>query len=113
MDLINAIVKDTELNEAKNVTDSTLTTIMGREAAYSGGDVTWDMVLELLVQVRPRPALHGRRKNGVRPVPHSGAAHADPVQYPRESPKVPDDRRLIHRFLPGRGSNGPRLFVCP
>ncbi len=44
IDLINAIINDTELNEAKNVTDSTLTAIMGREAAYSGGWVTWDNI---------------------------------------------------------------------
>jgi predicted dehydrogenase len=45
IDLINAIVKDTELNEAKQVTDSTLTAIMGREAAYSGAGVDWDQIL--------------------------------------------------------------------
>jgi predicted dehydrogenase len=45
IDLINAIVKDTDLNEAKQVTDSTLTAIMGREAAYSGAGVDWDTVL--------------------------------------------------------------------
>ena len=45
IDLINAIVKGTELNEAKQVTDSTLTAIMGREAAYSGAGVDWDQVL--------------------------------------------------------------------
>ncbi len=45
VDLINAILNDTELNEAKNVTDSTLTAIMGREAAYSGGGVEWDAIL--------------------------------------------------------------------
>ncbi len=45
MDLINAIVKDTEMNEGKQVTDTTLTGIMGREAAYSGAAVEWDEVL--------------------------------------------------------------------
>ena len=45
MDLINAIVKDTELNEGKQVTDTTLTGIMGREAAYSGAAVEWDAIL--------------------------------------------------------------------
>ncbi len=42
VDLINAIVKNTDLNEGKQVTDSTLTAIMGREAAYSGGVVEWE-----------------------------------------------------------------------
>jgi myo-inositol 2-dehydrogenase/D-chiro-inositol 1-dehydrogenase len=45
VDLINAILKDTPLNEARQVTDSTLTAIMGREAAYSGAAVEWDQVL--------------------------------------------------------------------
>ena len=45
VDLIKAIVNDTELNETKNVTDSTLTAIMGREAAYSGAGVSWDEIL--------------------------------------------------------------------
>lgn len=45
VDLIRAILKNSELNEAKNVTDSTLTAIMGREAAFSGGWVEWDEIL--------------------------------------------------------------------
>ena len=45
MDLINAIVNNTELNEAKQVADTTLTAIMGREAAYSGAAVEWDEIL--------------------------------------------------------------------
>lgn len=45
VDLINAIVNDTPLNETAQVTDSTLTAIMGREAAYSGAPVEWDDVL--------------------------------------------------------------------
>ena len=45
IDLINAIVKNTELNEAKQVTDSTLTAIMGREAAYSGAGGDWETAL--------------------------------------------------------------------
>lgn len=46
VDLINAILNDTPLNEAKQVTDSTLTAIMGREAAYSGAGVEWDAILK-------------------------------------------------------------------
>jgi len=42
VDLIKAIANGTEMNEAEQVTDSTLTAIMGREAAYSGGVVEWD-----------------------------------------------------------------------
>jgi predicted dehydrogenase len=45
VDLIKAIQNNTVLNETKNVTDSTLTAIMGREAAYSGSTATWDDTL--------------------------------------------------------------------
>jgi predicted dehydrogenase len=45
MDLINAIQNDTPLNEAHQVTDSTLTAIMGREAGYSGAGVNWEDML--------------------------------------------------------------------
>jgi myo-inositol 2-dehydrogenase/D-chiro-inositol 1-dehydrogenase len=45
-DLIQAILNDTPLNEARQVADTTLTAIMGREAAYSGSEVDWDSVLK-------------------------------------------------------------------
>jgi predicted dehydrogenase len=45
VDLIKAIVNDTELNEGKQVTDTTMTAIMGREAAYSGAATDWETVL--------------------------------------------------------------------
>jgi myo-inositol 2-dehydrogenase / D-chiro-inositol 1-dehydrogenase len=44
-DLMNAIIHDTDLNEMKQVAESTLTAIMGREAAYSGAGVEWDDML--------------------------------------------------------------------
>ncbi len=45
VDLLNAILKNGDLNEAAQVTDSTLTAILGREAAYSGRGLEWDEVL--------------------------------------------------------------------
>jgi myo-inositol 2-dehydrogenase / D-chiro-inositol 1-dehydrogenase len=53
--LIKAIVNDTDLNEAKNVTDSTLACIMGREAAYSGGAVEWEAMLNSTFKYGPDP----------------------------------------------------------
>ena len=50
VDLINADLQRPDLNETKNVTDSTLTAIMGREAAYSGGWVEWDDILNSTFQ---------------------------------------------------------------
>ncbi len=45
VDLQNAIVRGTELNEAQQVAHSTLCAIMGRMAAYSGKDVSWEQAL--------------------------------------------------------------------
>jgi myo-inositol 2-dehydrogenase/D-chiro-inositol 1-dehydrogenase len=53
VDLIKAIHNKTELNETKNVTDSTLTAIMGREAAYSGDWVEWDAILNSKFEYGP------------------------------------------------------------
>ncbi len=57
IDLINAIENDTPLNEAAQVTDSTLTAIMGREAAYSGAAIEWDAILKSEFAYGP-PALY-------------------------------------------------------
>jgi len=43
IDLIESIRKGTPLNEARACAESTLTAIMGRESAYSGQEITWDM----------------------------------------------------------------------
>jgi len=56
IDLINAILKDSDLNETKNVTDTTLTAIMGREAAYSGRGVEWDEILKSTFKYAPELA---------------------------------------------------------
>jgi predicted dehydrogenase len=53
VDLINAIVNDTPLNEGQQVTDSTLTAIMGREAAYSGDAVEWNDILNSTFRYGP------------------------------------------------------------
>lgn len=44
-DLIQAIRTGVPLNETKNVAESTLTAIMGREAAYSGKLIEWETAL--------------------------------------------------------------------
>jgi predicted dehydrogenase len=44
-DLIASIRKGQPLNELKTVAESTLTAILGREAAYTGQELTWDDVL--------------------------------------------------------------------
>jgi len=45
IDLIKSIRSGNPLNETREVAESTLTAIMGRESAYSGQEVTWEAVL--------------------------------------------------------------------
>jgi len=45
VDLITAIEGGPYVNEAEQVAESTLTAIMGRMAAYTGKEVTWDQAL--------------------------------------------------------------------
>jgi myo-inositol 2-dehydrogenase / D-chiro-inositol 1-dehydrogenase len=44
VDFIASIRAGKPLNEGRQVAESTLTAIMGREAAYTGQDVTWDQI---------------------------------------------------------------------
>jgi len=44
-DLIASIRAGHPLNEGRQVAESTLTAIMGREAAYTGQEITWDEML--------------------------------------------------------------------
>jgi predicted dehydrogenase len=53
-DLIDSIRQHKGLNEANNVATSTLTAIMGRIAAYTGRDVTWDEMMKSDVRLGPK-----------------------------------------------------------
>jgi myo-inositol 2-dehydrogenase/D-chiro-inositol 1-dehydrogenase len=46
VDLLNSILKEEPLNEARNVAESTLTAIMGRIATYTGQMIRWSDVAE-------------------------------------------------------------------
>src|SRR5579859_740049 len=52
-DLIASIRAGKPLNEARQVAESTLTAIMGRESAYSGHSLTWDEMLNSEVKLGP------------------------------------------------------------
>jgi len=45
-DLINSIQQASPINEAEQIAHSTLTGILGREAAYTGQTVTWDELMQ-------------------------------------------------------------------
>jgi predicted dehydrogenase len=90
--LIQAIVNGTELNEAKQVTDSTMTAILGREAAYSGAGAEWDQVLNSKFSYGPELVYEdsSKMKFGpyrvlVPPMPSSFTTLKDPAVAPVRS----------------------------
>jgi len=69
VDLQNAILKDAPLNEAEQVAHSTLCAIMGRMAAYSGKDVTWQQALDSTETLMPNAVEFGPRPQAPVAVP--------------------------------------------
>ncbi|MGC8828383.1 MAG: Gfo/Idh/MocA family protein [Verrucomicrobiia bacterium] len=53
VDLINSIRNGNPINEAKNIAESTLMGIMGRESAYSGQTIEWDQALNSKTRLGP------------------------------------------------------------
>jgi predicted dehydrogenase len=69
-DLIAAIRDGKPINELKQVAESSLTSVMGRTAAYTGKPITWKMITESKLDTFP--------KNLTWETP----LHADPVPHP-------------------------------
>jgi len=53
IDLVTAIRTGQYINEAEQTAHSTLTAIMGREAAYTGEKITWDEILNSDLKLGP------------------------------------------------------------
>ena len=58
-DLIASIRSGKPYNELKQIAESTLTAIMGREAAYTGQELTWDEVLNAAQDLTPPQVVFG------------------------------------------------------
>jgi len=55
IDMVNSILgKGPYINEGMEVAESTMTCIMGREAAYSGRKITWDMIMNSKQDLLPK-----------------------------------------------------------
>jgi predicted dehydrogenase len=63
-DLVASIRAGTPINEAQNVAESTMTGILGREAAYSGRALEWDVAMRSTHRLGP-----GRYEFGPYPTP--------------------------------------------
>lgn len=64
-------------NELKQVAESTLTAIMGREAAYTGQELTWDQMMASTQSLTPASALKGFGSLAVPPVATPGQTKLD------------------------------------
>ena len=72
LDLVKSILGEGPYqNQAMSVAESTLTCIMGRESAYSGLEITWDMALASKQDLQPK-AFDYALKMDVPPVPVPG-----------------------------------------
>ena len=69
-DLIASLRANAPINEAEQVAESTLTTILGREAAYTGRRITREEMLKSTLELGPRDCTFGPHE--VRPVPVPG-----------------------------------------
>ncbi|MFC1544924.1 hypothetical protein ACFL4X_02035 [Gemmatimonadota bacterium] len=69
-DLVAAIRSGQTVNDAHSIAQSTLTAIMGREAAYSGEMVDWQRALESKQDLVPKKFKFGPL--AIRPVPRPG-----------------------------------------
>ncbi len=69
-DLINSIRSVQPINEARQLAESTLTAIMGREATYSGQIIEWEDALNSKQDLRPPTYEFGPLPT--RPVPMPG-----------------------------------------
>lgn len=54
IDLLKSIQSGSPLNELQSVTESTMTAILGREAAYSAQVLSWDQVLNSKTETMPK-----------------------------------------------------------
>jgi predicted dehydrogenase len=68
--LIQSIRTGNPINEARQMAESTLTAIMGREVCYSGAELDWDTAMNLTKELKPVAYAFG--DNPVDPVPMPG-----------------------------------------
>jgi myo-inositol 2-dehydrogenase/D-chiro-inositol 1-dehydrogenase len=72
IDMVNSILgRGPYINEGMPVAESTMTAIMGRESAYSGQKLTWDMMMKSQLDLMPKAFDYDEKMN-VPPLPVPG-----------------------------------------
>ena len=74
VDFVTAIRRNQPINESEHVAHATLTAVMGRTAAYTGQEVTWDAMMDSKEHLGPTEYAMGPVPNikAVVPVPGNG-----------------------------------------
>ena len=72
IDMVNSVLgRGPYINEGMAVAESTMTAVMGRESAYSGQKITWDMIMKSQLDLFPK-AFDYKEKMDVPPLPVPG-----------------------------------------
>ena len=58
-DLIASIIAGKPINEAQAIAESTMTGILGREAVYSGQEITWEQAMKSETKLGPEKIAFG------------------------------------------------------
>jgi predicted dehydrogenase len=77
INLVTAIRTGNTLNDGEDQAYSSLVTIMGRMAAYTGKDVTWDEVLNADLYLGPKTYVMGKVEGIAEAVPVAGVSHSE------------------------------------
>jgi myo-inositol 2-dehydrogenase/D-chiro-inositol 1-dehydrogenase len=77
INLVSAIRTGNTINDGEDQAYSTLVTIMGRVAAYTGKDVTWEEILNADIYLGPRTYTMGTVEGIVEAPPLAGVQHSE------------------------------------
>jgi len=78
-DLVTAIRSEKPINEARQVAESTLTTIMGRISAYTGKKVSREEILQMDLRLGPSEYALGPLASDPVPIPGAPTGPPKPV----------------------------------
>ena len=67
--LVASIRKGAPLNEGRQIVESNLTAILGREAAYTGQAITWDELMKSGLSIMPPSVAFGALATPAVPTP--------------------------------------------
>lgn len=79
INLVTAIRTGNTINDGEDQAYSSLVTIMGRMAAYTGKDITWDEVLNSDLYLGPKTYLMGKVEGIPETIPVAGVSHAGEI----------------------------------